>query len=322
MTSEAKRSVRVGLLLQAKPEVSGYQGTAQVNGPLEVITPNALPLTKSMYHQIGSASHRLWFPRDETVSFRNIGWMVNTCADADEYELALENFAGAFDQIKIPVLNHPSHVLASRRDRLRQILDGVSGLIVPKSVRFQPDTPEAFRTVFRTGSFEYPVMVQMPASSDLKLCVMIQSDEDWDRIFTLPWGGRNVYMTQSVKHSVKATFAVTPFGARLGNVDAPEGIDGDIALTKRLTQSKRVQHIAAEIRSRIPLDIFGIELWLQGDDQFVLLNLSAAMSFEMPDGGTPSHRLQQKKRFREIERDIWKTLKYVTKIPFKVQLSL
>jgi len=82
-----------------------------------------------------------------------------------------------------------------------------------------------------------------------------------------------------------------------------------------------VQQIAKDIQSRLPLDIFGIELGLQ-NDEFVLLSLSAAMAFEMPVGGSPSQRLQLKKRFREIERDIWKTLKYVTKVPFKIQLSL
>jgi len=252
---------------------------------------------------------------------------VNACADADEYELALENFAAAFEQIKIPVLNHPAHVLASRCDKLHQTLNGIPGLSVPKSVRFKPRTPEDFQNTFTSEEFEYPVDVHMPASNDSKHRVSIESDTDWDRIFALPWGGQNVYMTQSLNYSVNdgqqvtASFSVTPFGAKLGSVNAPLSVETERFYEKRLAKSGRVQQIAKDIQSRLPLDIFGIELGLQ-NDEFVLLSLSAAMAFEMPVGGSPSQRLQLKKRFREIERDIWKTLKYVTKVPFKIQLSL
>ena len=275
-----------------------------------------------MYHQIGSASHRLWSPRKENVNYRNIGWIVNTCADADEFEHGLMDFATLLENVKLPVINHPIHVQASRLDKLHQALAGADGLEVPKSVRFQTEDPEAFRRVFQDEELAYPVAVHMPATNDPAQHVLIESDVDWDRIFALPWGGQSVYITQSLKEApqVKASFLVTPFGARLGHVSVQSGVDA-APMEKRLSQSHRIQQIAKDIRSRVPLDIFGIEIGLHGDDEFVLLNLSAAMTFEMPDCDTASERVRIKKRFREIERDIWKTLKYVTKVPFKVQLS-
>lgn len=327
------KQAKTGVLFQAIPEINGYHCAPQKLGPPTIVTPNYTILTNVMKQELVESSKTLWFPGMADVPFRNVGWLVNMCADGDEYFNSLSSIAAGLEGKKVPVFNHPKHVLDTRRDVISSKLQGIKGLTVPKCVRFSPALPADFRQAFEENEFEYPVLVRPVASQTGRDLILIENAEDWDKIFAIPWGGKQLYMTQFVDFShgendwIKIRLSVTSDNIRirhtiLGNSWLLHGfertgdiVDREMTYTLHLDKFPDLMRVGEEIRKRVPLDYFGIDLGFKSEEEFVLFEANPAMSI-LSGGNTPKYRRQDYlKVIRTIEQDVWDQLIKVTGLP-------
>ena len=243
--SEKPPAPKYGLIFEAIPADGKALITVEDNGQPLIVWPNRLALPPKMKSMIESRALRFVFPPKKPGSISKVAWIINVCADADEYEGALKSLS-SFSK-GVPVFNHPDGVLRTRRDRMAKGLEGVDGLDVPKCVRFTPQKLSDFKKTFAQEGFEYPVLVRPERSQTGKEVAKIDSVDDWQTFEGTYWKGRSFYMTQFVDFSEPSSSGEPEyFKLRL------EVIGDMFTVCHALTSSKWMVHYAAPERTSTP----------------------------------------------------------------------
>ncbi len=283
----------VGLLYRGIPDSGFAPLVRNQNGSVSPVLQNRVILSKGIHEALAPVSASVWGPLAEELP-ENTRWIINLCADADFYSKALASLRSAIDGKPISVFNHPDAVDRSRRDKVSKSIAGISGLVVPKCVRFLANTPESFLTAFQENDFEYPVMVRPAGSQSGRSLVRIDGPDDWDRVHKIPWPQNYIFMTQfvdchvdgmntkirvvsageniSFRHVVKSTDWIVRPGKR-SNEDADEELEF-LSSSPHLPKLKK---IGTEIRDKIGLDFFAMDIGIV-EDRYVFFEASAAVS--------------------------------------------
>ncbi|CAN5654952.1 hypothetical protein BH11PSE7_BH11PSE7_26640 [soil metagenome] len=223
---------------------------------------------------------------------------INFMADADLYQRALHQAAAFVDALNVPCFNHPRAVLRTTREAAHDLLRGIPGLRVPKTVRVNASTLTQLQDAMAQSGISYPVLVRMCGDHGGQSTARVMDTAGWDAINPLPWGGRDVYLTQYVDyrdadgHYRKTRIVVAGDGifarhlivsndwmihakARLPGTQAEEQAFLDNFATGTLP------HIAAavqQITQRIGLDYFGIDASIRPDGSLLLFEANACMN--------------------------------------------
>ena len=297
--------VRPGVTRQQAPRGLFYcsvpdSGIAQIkpkNGQTPTaVFPNSIVLYPELFLELMRRSITYWHPAQDTFPLRGIPWIINTCADADEYRSALEMLAKATAGTKMPVFNRPEVVLGTARDKTPDLVSGIPNLIVPKCIKFEPKLPKDFQEAFERGGFDYPVLVRPAASQTGRGLVKVDGPDDWDKIFAIDWAGRSLYMTQFVERRDKdGTFtkfrvafinrkpymksattkdAYVVHGERRTIASATK----ELAKLDLLASDPKLAEVTKALSERIRLNFWGVDLGWSADGDFVFFEATAAMS--------------------------------------------
>ncbi len=329
------KPIQRGLIIRALPEVNSLISRLNKDGTPNIGTPNSMLLTPLMLKQLGAHSEALWLPNVSRDKLKQAHWIVNLCADADDYGQSMHQLAEMLDGLDVPVFNHPKDVLASRRDTSASLLQDIPGFNAPQCQRFRPKHPRDFEKVFEEFGFSYPVILRTWASQTGTNQILIENENDWARIHSIPWGGQYMFMTQWVDFSnengdwVKARVVITPekVGVRHTYIGqswkvhaedrSDERIDRELARTLNPDRWPHFIRLGEEIRKRIPLSCIGVDVGWKSESETVLFEANAAMSiltghktpeYRRMDFGTAIHR---------SEDQIWDALISVTGQPFQ-----
>lgn len=330
-----KSSIEPGIILRAVPEVNTLIAKLQPDGAPNIGLPNMFPLFPVMEKEIRRHARVLWLPNVKRSQLEGAKWIINLCADADEYENTMRTAEDLLDSIDVPVFNHPRYIPLTRRDVAWKILDGIEGLIAPQCQRFMATHPDDFKKVFQENGFDYPVIVRPYALQTGRYQTLIKSEDDWNKIDQIPWGGTYMYMTQWVDFSnkngdwVKSRIVVTPeeIGVRhtlIGSdwqvhAEQRQGsrVDRELARTQTPSRWAHFRRIGEEARKRIPLDTFGIDVGWKSEGETVLFEANAAMSI-LSQGNTPIYRrLDFATNIHRSEDQVWNALINKTGQPFR-----
>ena len=73
----------------------------------------------------------------------------------------LADLTALFDGFGVPVVNHPTKVIQTTRDMSAKLLDDLSGVVIPKTLRFSSmgKTQEALVQKIE-GQYEYPLITR------------------------------------------------------------------------------------------------------------------------------------------------------------------
>jgi glutathione synthase/RimK-type ligase-like ATP-grasp enzyme len=223
-------------------------------------------------------------------------WLINFCVDADEYSRAMTFLKEFLTKTCMPAFNHPDGIINSRRDNVSTLLQGIHGLTAPKCVRFHATDPAVFEKVFRANEFTYPVLIRPTASQSGSNLVRVASEDEWDKVHTIPWGGAHLYITQFVDFKNVAgenlKLRVVCAGDKIyvrhvligqdwlihAMDRTDEIVDREFLFRQELLENPLFLAMVKEIKARVGLDFFGIDLGWMGKDQFVLFEANAAMS--------------------------------------------
>jgi glutathione synthase/RimK-type ligase-like ATP-grasp enzyme len=137
--------------------------------------------------------------RQQMPAFRTPPSLIfNQIADADTHRGALERCAELCDQTESPVINHPRHVLATTRDQVASRLQGIPGVIMPRTLRFRPRSPDEVQNVATAESFEYPYILRVAGDHQGKRMLRIDRPDDHAPMHALPFDGRDFYLMEYV----------------------------------------------------------------------------------------------------------------------------
>lgn len=240
----------------------------------------------------------LWPGRKESVRL-GPGALLNHIGDADICSVALKQAEQLMSKVDRPCFNHPRAVARSTRDEVSRILDGISGLKVPRTVRIGERDPAEVEHILRRADFRYPVLVRLAGSQLGANLVRIDSADELGAIQQL--GGHDhasIYVTEFcdfvspdgryrnfrvvlvgeeiiLRHCIIAERWPTHRNDRAADSEAEER-----ATFARFDREWKV-HLARvfrDIGARLGLDYFGIDCNIDDAGRVLLFEASASMN--------------------------------------------
>jgi glutathione synthase/RimK-type ligase-like ATP-grasp enzyme len=287
-----------GIIFRAIPDSGSVMMRPDGKGFVTPIWPNCVVMQQKQFMELQNKSVTIWFPAPSFIQLPSMSWCVNICADADEYDFALNWLEQRLKEWGTPhVFNHPASIKQTRRDTVTSVLSGIVDLHVPKCVRILPTHVNDFAEAVEREDLTYPVLVRMARSQGGQNLAKIENAQDWDKVYALPWGGSYVYLSQFVdfrgEQGDYTKIRLTMVGgetiirhAQFGEEwkvhhsgNDEEKVRRELALLEQLKSDARLNDIANEIGKRIPLDFWGIDLgYISQDEDFIFFEGNAAMS--------------------------------------------
>ena len=223
---------------------------------------------------------------------------INFLADADLYQRALHQAAAFVDALNVPCFNHPRAIQRTTRDGIHELLQGIPGLHVPKTVRANAATLAQLQSAMAQAGIQYPVLVRMCGGHGGEDTALVRGPAGWDAINPLPWGGRDIYLTQFVDYrDVDGHYRKTRIVVAGDGIFNRHHIVSDewmVHAKNRLAGSREEEraylenfatgtlpHIAGvvqEITQRIGLDYYGIDASIRPDGSVLLFEANACMN--------------------------------------------
>ncbi len=303
--ASSRRKSGSGLLYRAIPDDGIVRIRIGTDGRPEPLYPNRMILGRAVERDLSRDAATFWFPPQGATEVQGISWIVNYCADDDDYGAALRSLLSGFGD-RVPIFNHPAAVADSRRDRVARLLDGIPGLVVPRCIRVVPESADAFQKAFAASGMRYPVLVRPASSQSAEGLIRVDHPFGWEALFATPWLRRPHYITEFVDtrrtsgdylklrlcfigdEITLRSYRATPGWLNKGMIEAiPADFDVMFAARDRFAQWGALQRVARDIHARLRLDFFGADIGVMEDGRFVLYEANAAMTMSEPAVLTP-----------------------------------
>jgi glutathione synthase/RimK-type ligase-like ATP-grasp enzyme len=262
--------------------------------------------------------HRLLITRDHQPHREELSGypvIVNLITEPENSARILARLKRLLRRVPARVINPPDAVLRSTRDQVAQLLAGIDGLIAPKTVRLRGDAPETAASTLAGTGVELPIILREAGTHGGKIVGVFDSIE---QAMGAAESGRDHIATRFVdfrsEDGLYRKFRVFFIGNRRilrhmliydnwivhGHARSefmaprPELIAEERAMFESDRPfPPRVEAVFDAVRSRMPLDFFGMDFALTRDGQVVLFEANATMSF-MPNLFVPEFEYLQR----------------------------
>jgi glutathione synthase/RimK-type ligase-like ATP-grasp enzyme len=126
------------------------------------------------------------------------GPIVNHISDGDLCGQVLVKVEQIVERTGRACFNHPASVRRSTRDGVANMLQGIPGLIVPKTIRHAFDGEEGLRDAIAAAGLSYPVIVRIAGDHGGVSTIKVDAPEGLVEARKLNCYGRSVYATEFV----------------------------------------------------------------------------------------------------------------------------
>ena len=229
-------------------------------------------------------------------------YVLNLVSEPDRSPNTLEALSLLLRGYQGRVINRPEAVLRTTRDEVAKILSGITGLLVPRVVRFGGGDPDAALDAVTGAGLAFPLIVRLPATHRGRTMVLVENEDQFrsavsedQEYFAIEFvdyrsadglhrkyrvwvfGGRQVFRHLAVtEHWI---VHVTPGNELM--IDRPDLLAEEMRLMKRPDGAfpEPVHAIIAEIGERLGLDCFGVDFGFHPDGRMVLFEANASMTF-------------------------------------------
>ena len=243
--------------------------------------------------------------------------IVNQIADADTHRGALERCMELCAKVDSPVINHPEIILQTSRDRVSELLQGIPGVTMPRTVRFNPRSPEHVFEGAESENFSFPFIVRMAGDHGGKSMIRVNSREDYRALHVYPFDGRDFYLTEYVEGKDSAGYHQRQ---RLVVIDGKPILRGslydqdwkvhgasrsfmleresweDDHVRSNLLETEvipRLETAVQEITNRLKLEIFGIDCSLSPEGEMLIFEANANMNILTNDHPQMNERMDR-----------------------------
>ncbi len=231
--------------------------------------------------------------------------ILNQISDADTHPKVLDRLQNILhNHPDLPVLNLPEHVLKTRRDRVYDLLKNVEGVVVPKTIRFQPRLPEHVLEHMEDHQMDFPVIVRVCGLHGGEDTVRLDGPEDTEKLNVLPLDGRYYYLIEFIDSATDGVYHKFRIASIQGNTIFRHARYSDEWLVHYRTgkafmdnnpeyhkqEQRLIDHYETDLKPRldgrfraiyekIPLDMAGADCALLPDGQLLIFEYNASMLF-------------------------------------------
>ncbi len=245
--------------------------------------------------------------------------LINQVSDADTHAHVLQHLQDVSQKHpNIPIFNRPEHILKTRRDRVYHLLKDIEGVIVPKTLRIQPRSPQDILEAMETHNISFPFIFRACGLHGGKQMVRLESAQDLSALNAFALDGRDYYLIafiDSSQEGVYHKFRIVSiqgdtvlrharYGTRwlmhYGNSKVfmdqnPEYQHREACLLEHYeTRLKPQLHERFQaVYERIPLDLVGADCALMSNGDLLIFELNSSMLFFAnlkDDGSNPIPR--------------------------------
>jgi len=124
--------------------------------------------------------------------------VFNQISDPDTHRGSLERCVEFCSQLESYVVNHPEKIMQTGRDRVSGNLQGIPGVIMPKTVRFRPLSPDEIFEQAEKEGIDFPFIVRIAGYHHGKSTELVTSRDDYSAMHKYPLDGRDFYLTEYV----------------------------------------------------------------------------------------------------------------------------
>lgn len=228
--------------------------------------------------------------------------IFNEISDPDSHKVALYRCAHFCQYTDVPVINHPEKIRQTTRDGVAEMLQGIPGVRMPRTIRFQAEAPEEVFRIAEAQGFEPPYIIRVAGDHGGKSMVRLSGPDDLDLLHVFPFGDTDFYLTEYVDYAnpqgeYHKQRIVMVDGEPIGrhaifdtgwNVhassrkkkDAPDV--GQRELERTMDLQERLIPMASEalgeIWQRLGLDYFGIDCCIGDDGEMLIFEANANMN--------------------------------------------
>jgi hypothetical protein len=239
-------------------------------------------------------------PEGGQVDFSPYPVIVNMITEAENNAKVLENLRRLLTGVRSRVINPPEAVLRTTRDEVAAMLDGIPGLVVPKTVRLAGNHEAAAQTI-RNGGINGPIIVREAGTHTGKSVTLYETAEEAASALN---AGQDYIATQfhdfASSDGIYRKYRLFFIGDRMilrhmyasdhWNVHSsdrprfmaprPDIVAEERALIERDEPfGPRARAVFQAIRDRMPLDFFGLDFGFTLDGDVLLFEANATMSF-------------------------------------------
>lgn len=127
--------------------------------------------------------------------------LFNSICSPDESSKALRLLSEFLQQVPIPVINHPDHVLQTTRDGVAKKLSSVEGVIMPRCIKIVPHSVKEIIQVVEKEKFPLPFIFRTSCDHGSQNMIKIDSLESLDAFDRFALNGENAfYMIEYVDY--------------------------------------------------------------------------------------------------------------------------
>jgi len=217
--------------------------------------------------------------------------VFNQISDPDTHKIALLKAEGMHAQLpqNMPFFNRPENIKKTTRENIYQLLQEVDKLHVPKTVRIQPKSPSDIYDTIDKEDFEFPIIFRQ--AGDHGGISTIRVDDKTEQFYAFPLDERDYYLTKFVeyantdgiytkyrlvvvdsevfiRHAIFSDNWVIHSNSRkfMKKDKKYQQIEEEILNSFETEIKPKIQSIINAIYSKLELDYFGIDCYI--DDQF------------------------------------------------------
>ena len=144
--------------------------------------------------------------KGDPVTFPKMDIVFNCICDPDSNIKSLNIASNIVSSLKIPVFNDPLHMVKTRRENMYQMLNGLDGVIAPKTMRLRPKYLSDIVNIIESGQMPVPVLIRMAGSHNGQDLELIRDLKEIHQLDKFPLDGRDFYMTQFFPYQSKDGF--------------------------------------------------------------------------------------------------------------------
>ncbi|HBD18905.1 MAG TPA: hypothetical protein DC063_01580 [Arenimonas sp.] len=228
--------------------------------------------------------------------------LVNGITEPDLCSVALDAIAAMVDETGAHCFNPPRAVQASRRDEVSRRLAGIDGVLAPRTIRVPAIAePAELATAIADAGLAWPVLVRVAGGHGNSPLRKVDDAAGLSAALrTLPWGGRDLYVSEYVdyrgadglfrklrlvvvgkdvflRHHIAAEGWHVHAASRTSREELVERELGEIANFERDLLPQLRDRVVA-IGDVLGLDYFGIDAALLPDGRLLVFEANAAMN--------------------------------------------
>ncbi|MCW8871260.1 RimK family alpha-L-glutamate ligase [Pseudomonadota bacterium] len=264
----------------------------------------------SIHHRLplkeGMAGSFLIFGKgvqQRSAEFKTVPSLIfNQIADPDTHRGALERCIQLCEQINTTVINHPRYVLQTSRDQVSEKLQGIPGVIMPRTQRCRPRSPDEVFSRAAAEGFGFPFIIRVAGLHGGKSMIKVDGHDDYAALHALPFDGRDFYLVEYVdyrddngfhhKQRILVIDGEPLLRHTLYNSDWNVHGNSRAFMLERESWEQDIAHFAhlrdemlpplrpaiTEIARRMQLEYFGMDCNLRPDGQLLVFEANANMN--------------------------------------------